>query len=74
VPDPREARVVTLWHLAWNDDRVACVIYRNTKGFELRLESPKGVILREPFDMQPRLMARTKALRKSLMRRGWREA
>jgi hypothetical protein len=74
VPNLREDRVVTLWHLAWNDDRVACVIYRNKEGLELRLESAKGVILSERFDMQPRAMARTKTLRKSLLRRGWREA
>jgi len=40
---------------------------------ELRLESAGGVILTEPFDMQPRAFARTKALRESLMRRGWLE-
>jgi len=40
---------------------------------ELRLESAAGVIMTEPFDMQPRAFARTKALRESLMRRGWLE-
>ena len=40
---------------------------------ELRLESPAGVILVERFDMEPRALARTKALRESLKRRGWRE-
>jgi hypothetical protein len=27
----------------------------------------------EPFDLQPRAMARAKALRESLKRRGWRD-
>jgi hypothetical protein len=43
------------------------------KGMELRLESAAGVILTEPFDMQPRAFARMKALRESLKRRGWLE-
>jgi hypothetical protein len=40
---------------------------------ELRLESATGVILTEPFEMQPRAFARMKALRESLKRRGWLE-
>jgi BMFP domain-containing protein YqiC len=43
------------------------------KGMELRLESAAGVILREPFEMQPRSLARARALRESLKRRGWNE-
>jgi len=42
-------------------------------GMELRVESTAGIILTEPFDMQPRAFARTKALRESLKRRGWKE-
>jgi hypothetical protein len=40
---------------------------------ELRLESAKATILTERFDMHPRAFARTKALRESLKRRGWKE-
>jgi len=69
----REGRVSTLWNLSFNGERVSCVIYHGTGGMELRLESPTGIILSEPFDMQPRAMARTRALRESLKRRGWTE-
>jgi hypothetical protein len=74
VPIPREGRIATLWQLTWNDDRVKCVVYQSAKGMELRLESATGVIMSEPFEMQPRGFARTRALRESLIRRGWREA
>jgi hypothetical protein len=40
---------------------------------ELRLESATGTILTMPFDLQPRALARTRALRESLKRRGWKE-
>jgi hypothetical protein len=69
----REGRVSTLWNLSFNGDRVSCVIYHGSHGMELRLESPAGIILSEPFDMQPRALARTRALRESLKRRGWLE-
>lgn len=69
----REGRVSTLWNLSFNGDLVSCVIYHGTRGMELRLQSAKGIILSEPFDMQPRSLARTKALRDSLKRRGWLE-
>jgi hypothetical protein len=69
----RQVRVSTLWNLSFNGDRVSCVIYRGTHGMELRLESPAGTILTEPFDLQPRSLARTRALRASLKRRGWLE-
>jgi hypothetical protein len=75
VPDPRDERpVATLWQLTWNDDRLFCTIYRHDKGLQLRVESPTAVILSEPFDMQPRSFARTKALRTSLKRRGWQDS
>ena len=74
MPTSREGHVSTLWNLSFNGDRVTCVIYHGSHGMELRLESPTGIILSEPFDMQPRAMARTRALRKSLERRGWRDA
>jgi hypothetical protein len=68
-----DGHVSTLWNLTFNDHRVRCVIYRGANGMELRLESGTGVILTEPFDMDPRMLARTRALRESLKRRGWRE-
>ena len=71
---PREGRVATLWRLTWKQARVSCVVYQSVDGMQLRLESPKGVLFSEPFDMQPRNFARTKALRESLKRRGWKEA
>ena len=70
---PREGRVATLWNLIFRDDRVSCVVYHGVKGMELRLESAAGVILTEPFEMQPRSLARARALRESLKRRGWNE-
>jgi hypothetical protein len=65
--------VATLWQLELAKDRVACTIYRHDDGLQLRLESSTAVIMTEPFDLQPRMMARTQALRESLKRRGWRE-
>jgi hypothetical protein len=70
----RVGRVTTLWNLIFDDSRVSCVIYRGADGMELRLESPAGTILTMPFDLQPRALARTRALRESLKRRGWKEA
>jgi hypothetical protein len=73
-----------LWNLSWTGPasaepmtkggRVSCVVYHGVKGMELRLESATAVILVEPFDMQPRSLARTKALRESLKRKGWKDA
>ena len=65
--------ISTLWNLTFNNQHLRCVVYRNVNGLELRLESPAGVILSEPFEMEPRAMARTRALRESLKRRGWEE-
>jgi hypothetical protein len=84
VTIPREGPIATLWHLTWNDPaspepsakadaRVSCVVYQSAEGMQLRLESAAGVLMTEPFDMQPRAFARTRALRESLKRRGWRE-
>jgi hypothetical protein len=70
---PRDGRVTTLWNLNFREARVRCVVYHGVKGMELRLESADGTIFTEPFDMQPRAFARTKALRESLKRRGWKE-
>jgi len=65
--------ISTLWNLTFNEQRLRCVVYRGVNGLELRLESPAGVILSEPFEMEPRALARTRALRESLKRRGWEE-
>jgi hypothetical protein len=70
---PREGRVATLWNLMFDGSSLSCAVYQGPTGMELRLESATGTIFREPFDMQPRSLARTKALRESLKRRGWEE-
>ena len=72
--DTRSRPLATLWQLAWDRDRIKCVIYRDGNGLELRVESQNAVILTEPFDLQPRMLARTQALRESLKRRGWQES
>jgi hypothetical protein len=66
--------IATLWQLALNDDRLSCTIYRHENGFQLRVESATTVILTEPVELQPRMFARTQALRASLKRRGWKES
>ena len=65
--------ISTLWNLTFNEQHLRCVVYRGVNGLELRLESAAGVILSEPFEMEPRALARTRALRESLKRRGWEE-
>jgi hypothetical protein len=67
-------RIATLWHLAWQESRVSCAVYRDGQGLQLRVESADAVIITERFDMQPRAVARAQALRESLKRRGWQEA
>ena len=66
--------VATLWQLTFNDERVCCNIYRDGRSLQLRVESPTAVIVDEPFDLMPRMLARTQALRASLIRRGWRDS
>ena len=68
-----DGHISTLWNLTFNKQRLKCAVYRAANGMELRLESATGVILKEPFEMEPRALARTKALRESLKRRGWLE-
>jgi len=65
--------ISTLWNLTFNNQNLRCAVYRDVNGLELRLESSAGVILSEPFEMEPRALARTRALRESLKRRGWEE-
>jgi hypothetical protein len=67
------APVARLWRLAWHQTQISCAIYRTGGRFEVRLESPTGVILAEPFQVRPRAMTRVHALRHSLVRRGWEE-
>ena len=64
-------RVATLWQVAFDDQRLSCVVYRRRDGLRLAVESPEAVIVSEPFDMQPRALARAHALRDALVRRGW---
>ena len=74
---PRRRRnihpVATLWQLAWNDDLLSCAVYKAGGGLEMRLESGRRTIFAEPFELGPRMVARTQALRRSLMRRGWKD-
>ena len=65
--------VATLWRLTWNGDLLPCSANPAGEGLELRLESAAAVILAEPFELQPRALAKTQSLRESLKRRGWQE-
>jgi hypothetical protein len=49
------------------------VVYRTARGFELAVESPSAVVVKERFALQPRALARAYALKESLKRRGWTE-
>ena len=71
---PGARLVATLWQLAWGDDRLFCTVYRHDDGLHLRVESYGAVILSEPFELRPRTVARTQALRVSLKRRGWQDS
>lgn len=68
-----KAPVACLWELEWDDSRLACRIYRNSSSLQLRLESSRAVILSEPFSVEPRALARARALRDNLKRRGWKD-
>ena len=70
----RRIPLATLWKLTFNDDRLSCAVYRAGKGLEMRLETRRETILKEPFEIRPRMLARAQALRQSLKRRGWRES
>ena len=72
IPGERQ-RLATLWDLRWDDARLACVVYRTSDGLHLSIESADAVVLSEGFDLQPRALARARALRDALKRRGWRE-
>ena len=66
-------RVAVLWQLAWDDSVLACSVYRDARGFEMRVESDGVVVTEERCELQPRTIARAQALRSSLLRRGWRD-
>jgi len=67
-------RVALLWQLAWNEYRLWCCVYRQEHQLHLTVESTMAVIVEEPFDLEPRALARAQALRAALKRRGWKEA
>ena len=72
VSKPGDLRpVAILWQLHLDKNQLVCVVYREGDGLELCVESPSAVIVREPFDLQPRALARARALHASLKRRGW---
>lgn len=62
-----------LWQLAWKDDMLSCAVYRVGKGLEMRLQSRTRTLFAQPFELGPRMVGRAQALRRSLLRRGWRE-
>ena len=74
---PRRRRnlppLAMLWQLTWNDDLLSCAVYKSGNGLEMRLESGSRTLFAEPFALGPRMVQRTQALRRSLMRRGWKE-
>ncbi len=66
--------LATLWRLAWNGDRLACIVYRHSDGrLQLRVEVAEAIIVDERFELRPRMLARARALREALKRRGWEE-
>jgi hypothetical protein len=72
VSKPGDARLIaTLWQLSMKDDHLVCVVYREDDGLQLCVESPTSVIVRERIELQPRALARARALCTSLKRRGW---
>jgi hypothetical protein len=74
VSKPKDTPIAVLWDLEWNANRLACRIYRHGSEMQLRIESPTAIVITEPFEMRPRTLARVRALRDGLTRRGWRES
>ena len=66
--------IAVLWDVECNDHRLACRIYRQDSSMQLRIESPTAVVVAESFEMQPRALARARAVHAGLTRRGWRDA
>ncbi len=73
MSSPGHAPLAVLWRLRLNDDRIACRVYREGTTLQLCVESPSAVIVREPFELEPRALARARMLRANLERRGWSE-
>jgi hypothetical protein len=73
LPARGSRRIATLWQVGWDDLQISCVVYRQGERLTLAVESDDGVIVSEPFEMQPRALARVHALRDALVRRGWTE-
>ena len=67
-------RLATLWTLAWEQDWLRCVVYRTESGMRLAIETADAEVHSEGFDLQPRALARARALGNALRRRGWRDA
>jgi hypothetical protein len=68
-------RVAILWELAWNDgSMLACSVYRDRQGFEMRVESNGEFVSGERCELRPRTIARAQALHDALVRRGWRDS
>ena len=51
MTDAREP-VAVLWRLAWDDSVLACSLYRDARGFEMRVES-NGIIVTEEARLLP---------------------
>ena len=66
-------RLATLWSLRWDNNRLTCVVSRTSDGLTLAIESADAVVLSERFDFQPRALAKARALKDALKRRGWRD-
>jgi hypothetical protein len=63
--------LAVLWRLQLNDSRIMCRVYRDGAGLRLCVESPTAVIVQEPFEIEPRAVARARLLCETLKRRGW---
>ena len=63
--------LAVLWELRLNQSHIACRVYRDGARLQLCVESPTAVIVREPFEFEPRAVARARMLRENLKRRGW---
>ena len=79
-------RVSRLWQVESGANRLSCGVYRDEQGSTLlRLESPvqgfsrcttesespDAVVFSLPFGFEPRMLARARAVRASLLRQGW---
>ena len=72
-PPGEPQRLATLWTLAWEQDVLRCAVYRTASGMRLAIETADAEVHSEGFHLQPRALARAKALGDALRRRGWRD-